>query len=416
MRRLGLVLDQIIHEHAGRFSTDEVVIRFVEALAAREFDRIRFCSRVRPAAEDAPYPLDPARFEIVPLPWYPSVPSLCLRAPVLLPRIGRVLSREIGDWRLAMAGGIHPLTPLLLRLARRRGVPSLLWIRGDLMADLRYRLRGTARAAGLAIARAVLAAIPAGTPVLSVGRDDYTFLKRMGPVHVAYSSKFGEADFVPLPRPPAPAGSPPRLLYVGRLAPEKGIEVLLEALRAVRASGPAAGAPVLTLVGWDYVGSTYGAELRARIAGSDLAGAVSFAGHVPYGPRLFALYDSHDALVLPSFTEGFPQVILEAMARGVPVVATRVGGVPRVVEDGRSGLLVPSGDAPSLARALGRITGDRGLAAALAAAGQRAARPFTVEIQAESVARFLARCYPDAGFGAREPRESEKSPAHSPRP
>jgi glycosyltransferase involved in cell wall biosynthesis len=401
MRRLGLVLDQIIHAHAGRYSTDEVVIRFVEELAAREFDRIRFCSRVRPASEDAPYPLDPARFEIVPLPWYASVSSLCLRAPVLLPRIARVLARELDDWQLAMAGGIHPLTPLLLRLAKRRGVPTLLWIRGDLMADLRYRLRGPVRAAGLAIARTVLAAIPAGTPVLSVGRDDYPFLARMGPVHVAYSSKFGEADFVPLPRPEPAAGSPPRLLYVGRLAPEKGLEVLLEALRRVRASRPGSAAPVLTLVGWDYVGSTYGGELRARVGASDLAGAVDFAGHVPYGPRLFALYDAHDALVLPSFTEGFPQVILEAMARGVPVVATRVGGVPRVVEDGKNGLLVPAADAPALADALGRVLADRGLASALAAAGQRTARPYTVEVQAESVVRFLARCYPGAGFGAR---------------
>ena len=182
MRRLGLVLDQIIHTHAGRYSTDEVVIRFVEELAAREFDRIRFCSRVRPAGDDAPYPLDPARFEVVPLPWYTSVPALCARAPVLLPRVGRVFARELPDWQLAMAGGIHPLTPLLLRMAKRRGVPSLLWIRGDLMTDLRYRLRGPARAAGLAIARLVLAAIPAGTPVLSVGRDDYPFLRRMGPV------------------------------------------------------------------------------------------------------------------------------------------------------------------------------------------------------------------------------------------
>src|SRR6185436_4177253 len=169
MRRLGLVLDQIIHAHEGRYSTDEVVIRFVEELAAREFDRIRFCSRVRPAQEDAPYPLDPARFEVVPLPWYASVPALCARAPLLLPRIGRVLAREVGGWQLAMAGGIHPLSPLVLRLAKNRGVPSLLWIRGDLMADIRHRLRGASRAAGLFLARSVLAAIPSGTPVLSVG-------------------------------------------------------------------------------------------------------------------------------------------------------------------------------------------------------------------------------------------------------
>src|SRR5436309_588377 len=82
VRRVGLVLDQILTERDGRYSTDEVVIRFVEELAAPAFDRIEFCSRVRRAAEDAPYVLDPARFDVLPLPWYASVPELCLKSPV----------------------------------------------------------------------------------------------------------------------------------------------------------------------------------------------------------------------------------------------------------------------------------------------------------------------------------------------
>ena len=66
-----------------------------------------------------------------------------------------------------------------------------------------------------------------------------------------------------------------------------------------------------------------------------------------------------------------------------------------------NGLLVPAGDAAALGDAVARVIADRNLAGDLAAAGQRAARPYTVEVQAESVVRFLARCYPAAGFGAR---------------
>src|SRR5262245_57386035 len=406
MTRLGLVLDQILYEREGRHSTDEVVIRFVETLAAPLGARIQFCSRVRRASEDAPYVLDPSRFDILPLPWYASVPELCLKAPVLLPRAARILSAAAPSWTLAIAAGIHPLSPLTLRTARRHRVPAVLWIRGDLFTDLRHRLRGARRAAGLAVARLAMRAIPAGTPVLTVGRDDYPFLARMGPVQVVYSSKFGGEDFVPLPRPARPSGSPWRLLYVGRIAPEKGLEVLLEALRrmrtgAVDARVAGAHAPRLTIVGWDYFGSSYGEAFRRRLAQGDLADLapqVALAGHVPYGPRLFEIYDAHDALVLPSFTEGFPQVILEAMARGVPVVATRVGGVPRIVRDGENGLLVPPGDAAALAAALVRLVASPELASALARAGQSAARPYTRVVQAASVLGFLDRCFPGAGF------------------
>jgi glycosyltransferase involved in cell wall biosynthesis len=74
-----------------------------------------------------------------------------------------------------------------------------------------------------------------------------------------------------------------------------------------------------------------------------------------------------DIFVLPSISEACPNALLEAMTIGLPVVATRVGGIPALVEDGKTGLLVPPGDPLSLARAIIRLIEDPGLAAALAA-------------------------------------------------
>lgn len=397
MKRLGLVLDQIIFENQGRYSTDEVFIKFVEGVGTSLSDRIQFCSRVQKVDEDAPYGLDSSIYDIIRFPWYRDVAELSLKSPRILPVMARILRGEMPTWGLAIAFGVHPLTPLVIRMARRRRLPALLWIRGDLIADLNHRIAGIRRTAALAVARTVIRAIPNGTPVVSIGRDDYPFLSRMGPVHVAYSSKFGAEDFSPGPRPQSILRSNPRLLYVGRVAPEKGVEVLLEAFRLLR-SRHSDSAPILTLVGSDFYTGSYGAAFSARLQNSDLVGAVEMAGHVPYGNRLFEFYDTHDLLVLPSFTEGFPQVLLEAMARGLPVVATRVGGVPRVVRDGENGLIVPPGDPRTLSAAIHRLLTDPSLFARFSSEGQRTARLYTRQVQTDGIVAFVDRCFPGSRF------------------
>lgn len=392
-RAVGLVLDQVVADIGGVRTTDEVFVRFVEAFARSRFDRAELCCRVVRDGPALPYPLDPGVFDVVPLPDYRDVPDLCRRAHRLLPEAGRTLKIRMAGWALAVGFGIHPLTPLAIRRARSREVPAIAWVRGDLEADIRHRQRGWRRPAGILVARAVVSAIPRGTPVVTVGRDDYPFLRRLGPSHVVYSSKYDDADIVARPRPAWGEEGARKLLYVGRIAPEKGVEVLLEAFARVRASYPREG-PKLTIAGYDYRGGVYGDSFRRRVEDSSVASAVTFAGHVPYGPELFGLYDSHDVLVLPSFTEGFPQVILEAMARGLPVVATAVGGVPRVVKDGQNGRLVAAGDAVALAEALLSLLRDGPGAARLGAEGMDTARRFTRSTQVRALNDFLDRCFP----------------------
>ena len=84
--------------------------------------------------------------------------------------------------------------------------------------------------------------------------------------------------------------------------------------------------------------------------------------------------------MVPSFGEGFGMVALEAMGRGRPVIASAVGGLPEIVEDGRTGLLIPAGDAEALARAIRELADDPARAAAMAAAGRaRALEEFSQE-------------------------------------
>jgi glycosyltransferase involved in cell wall biosynthesis len=121
------------------------------------------------------------------------------------------------------------------------------------------------------------------------------------------------------------------LLYVGRLGPRKGLDLLLEAVSATEV-----GNFELIIAG----SGRHEAHLRNRCSKLGIADRVRFLGYVP-DDDLPSLYASADIFVLPSTYEGFGLVLLEAMSSGTPVIATKVGGIPSVVENDKTGFLIP---------------------------------------------------------------------------
>lgn len=160
--------------------------------------------------------------------------------------------------------------------------------------------------------------------------------------------------------PEGTAPEPPgHLLFVGRLRIRKGVEVLLEALRQL---------PELRLrIAGD---GEHRAALERRTAELGLGGRVEFLGRCTAG-RVRGLLAGARALVVPSTYEGMPLVVLEAMEAGVPLVASRVSGIPEVVVDGETGWLVPPEDPEALASALAALAGDAEEAARRGEAGRR---------------------------------------------
>jgi len=155
------------------------------------------------------------------------------------------------------------------------------------------------------------------------------------------------------------------LVTVGRLVPGKGIETLLEALLLVRREVPSAR---LRIVG--NGDSQYVSELKAISARLGLINAVRFEGIIPNGEQLWSVYRDAGLFVCPSLSEGFPRVIYEALALGAPIVSTTVGGIPDMLSDRVHALLVPPGDAPTLAAACVTVLNDSSLAQRLARAGR----------------------------------------------
>jgi glycosyltransferase involved in cell wall biosynthesis len=150
----------------------------------------------------------------------------------------------------------------------------------------------------------------------------------------------------------------PLVVYAGRVSFEKRVDVLAEAVHALRGEARFAVVGEGPARPW----------LEERLAGT---GTV-FTGFLS-GDELGAAYASADVFAFPSDSETLGFAALEAMAAGVPVVAARAGGLPHVVEDGRTGLLVAPGSGPALAEGIRRLIGDGRLRERLAGEGRREA-------------------------------------------
>lgn len=176
-----------------------------------------------------------------------------------------------------------------------------------------------------------------------------------------------------------------RLLYVGRLDAEKGLRYLIKTLRILVVNGDSNF--TLQLVGEGPEAQ----RLRDQVANLGLSRHVVFWGYVPHGRELFDIYKKNDILVLPSLTEGCPQVLFEAMACGTPIVATRVGGVPYLIEDGKNGLLVDPASSREILAAIRRFCADPQLGTRLAEAGLSTVRNYTIEAKTSQMIRCIKR-------------------------
>jgi glycosyltransferase involved in cell wall biosynthesis len=184
------------------------------------------------------------------------------------------------------------------------------------------------------------------------------------------------------------------VLFLGRLEAAKGIFDLLEAVAVLRAT-----APDVRLV---CAGEGDRPEVARYAERLGIREAVKFTGWVgPSGKR--ALFESAAVFALPSYSAGLPIGLLEAMSAGVPVVATPVGGIPEVLADGVSGLLVAPGDTATLSRRLGKLLLDPALAERIGGAARESVRRRHSPERALAQLEALYASLGIAALGTREP-------------
>jgi len=372
---LGYVTPVRAYRSAGEIYMQAASGKVADALA-RHYGRVYMCARVvqGPPASAAELPLESKNIELISQPfWRTSAGSLrhffgitrayiqtCQRVDVLFVR------------------GMCPYIAVLYMLAFLFRKPICHWIVGDPVTLLRTSTRNgplldmAARLYALqdrACSR--LGRWLTGGAFLCNGRElarAYASPRTFATV----SSTVQLSDFSP--RLDTCLGQRVRILFVGYIRPEKGIEYLLEAVGEL----PDDAQWELEIVGPDEF-PEYRRKLNEIIAARKIHGRVHWTGYAPYGKPLFDRMRAADIFVLPTLSEGTPHVLVEARACGLPCVSTTVGGVPSTVTDGVDALLVPAKDSAALVRAVKRIICDGELRRTLIRNGLVSARRQTLE-------------------------------------
>lgn len=380
--RVAVYTDYVYRRIDGVIHAERAFALFLSAL--RDHVRsLRLIGRLATDAGDAPYVL-PGGIELAGLENYTSLTDPTQVLGSLL-RSLRQMWRALDDVDVVWVLGPYPhaFVLALLALARRRTLVLGLrqdWPRYVRMRHPRRRLMHLAAD----LMEWAWRTLAHRVPVVAVGAE----------LASGYAHAPAVLDLV-VSLVPASAvlASPPehdrsgrlQLISVGRLEEEKNPLLLADILARLVANDPR----------WNMIVCGQGdlrEALERRLGELGVLERAELRGYVPMGEGLLELYRSSDALLHVSWTEGFPQVLVEAMASGLPIVATAVGGVARGVGD--AALLVAPGSSEAAVDALVRLARDERLRKDLIARGLARARSLTLERQISRLAAFLA--YADA--------------------
>jgi glycosyltransferase involved in cell wall biosynthesis len=382
--RLGIYADLVYRADNDGVSTDRAFILFINALADR-IDELVVFGRLEPASGRAPYALS-ERLRFVALPHYARVTSIrsLLRS---LAGARRAFADELDRIDAVWLFGPHPVALEFARLAHTRRVPVILGVRQDFPQYIAHRLPG----------RRWVWAIP----VAHLLDHAFRLLARRLPTVVigeALGARYRHGDGADLlatgislvsRSTVATSGAvlakdwsgELRLLSVGRVDAEKNPLLLPDILARLRPKGTWR----LIVVGEGQLADA----VAARAAELGVSDDLDLRGYVSHGDGLRDLYDTSHALLHVSHTEGVPQVLFEAQAAGLPVVATDVGGVAAALGHGERGLLVARADAAAAAEACERLRREPELRNALIRRGLEFARRESLESQLDRLVAFL---------------------------
>jgi glycosyltransferase involved in cell wall biosynthesis len=380
--RLAVFSGQYFWFDGRRYSTDEAFVKFVTSFYPY-CDKIIFCDAAGEERKREAYILDPRKAEVCPLPYF-SVYSFWKNILVVYPKIYRVIRDNIRHWDIIWLPGPHPVSLLFAYVCYRQHKPFFQVVRANLIEQVKHNKRGVKKyfAMGMvAILEYISQRLSEKHLTFTVGKEMYnTYQKKEGRVHEMAVSLVSETDIEDTLRTKTfRLHRPVRLLSVGRLDPEKGLHFLIEAVQELIKEKRLAVA--LQIVGKGFKGGEE-RKLRQEVKKRRLTRYVRFLGYAPHGPELFKLYRESDIFVLPSLTgEGLPQTLFEAMACGVPIIATKVAGIPHLVEDGKNGLLINPGSPREIHEAVERVTMDSELRNRLVSKGLSTVRNHTLEAE-----------------------------------
>jgi glycosyltransferase involved in cell wall biosynthesis len=375
--RLAVYTEYIYRRIGTVVYAERAFALFVAALGSH-VDHLRIIGRMDPGAEKTRYALPPD-IEVAPLSHYQSLtkPTAVLRA--LITSFGK-LARALDEVDVVWVLGPYPHAIVLTMIAVARRKKVVLGVRQDWPAYVRMR-HPNERWLHLAadVLEWIWRRLASRLPVVAVG-PELSAKYAHAPAVLELAVSLVPANAVGAPARPRDYSSELRILSVGRLDEEKNPLLLADVLALLQTDDAR----------WRMIvcgeGELEGA-LASRLRELGVADHAELLGYVAMGEELLDLYRSCHALLHISWTEGFPQVLIEAFSTGLPVIATAVGGVRAGV--GEAAMLIPPGDPEAAADALRHLVADANLRARITNAGAERARTLTLEAQTARLASFL---------------------------
>jgi glycosyltransferase involved in cell wall biosynthesis len=378
--RLLAFTDYVYHEQGGRIYAERAFALFLVGLRAHA-DELTIVGRLAPSGARSHYPL-PSDVRFVPLAYYSD-----LTRPLA---VGRSLVRSVrGFWRALDDSdcvwllGPYPHAIVFAALVKLRRRRLVLGVRQDFPAYIRSR-RPNRRWMhyGADVMETAWRILARRCAVVVVGAELAHHYSHAAELLEVTVSLISTEDIEAGERAAARSyDGPLQLLSVGRIDREKNPLLLVEVLALLSRRNPR----------WRLVVCGEGPlseELVEQLDRRGLADRARVTGYVPLHDGLLELYRSSHVFLHVSLTEGMPQVITEAFASGVPVVATAVGGVPEAA--GGAALLIGPDDAAAAAHAVTRVVADAELRTTLVNSGFARVRNRTREAEIARVAEFIA--------------------------
>jgi len=334
----------------------------------------------------------PEDIEIVELPGFKGVIDFIRKSIWILPKLIPVLHKEIKKSDAVMVMHDDFLGLITLLQARKQKKPHLLFLGGNQVEVVRNKYTGLKRWGAIYLAHLFEKIdqywMDHGLTVLVTGRE---MIERLSAperyIYPYFTSLISDEDII-YRKPRDISSNSTNILYAGFLTENKGVHILLEAFARFREKYHTPDIK-LHLAGDGY----FRPKLEEICQQLKITENVIFYGFIGDKEKLKQLFREADMFVLPSKSEGIPKVLLEAMAYGVPILTTNVGGIPDIIEDGVNGLLIPPGSPGGLVKGMAKILFDAKLRQKLIDGGYHFIKEHTKEKQAKEIIEYLHRVY-----------------------
>ncbi|RZB31511.1 MAG: hypothetical protein SRB2_04480 [Desulfobacteraceae bacterium Eth-SRB2] len=390
--KLTVFINQAFYTDGKQISTDLVFIKFIQSFDS-VFSKIKIIAPARHIKNCADHGLYICSENIVlsGIPYFHNVNDLIKRSFIVIPRTINTLKKELPDTDVLWIVGPHPLGILVWYFVAKYNTRAFSHIRGNILKDVSARynnsMTGRLYANYMHFNNKLLSK---HVSVMVVGKELYDFYKNGAKeIHWISPSLISKRDIeltrVIVKTRSENNNSKINLLFVGRIEPEKGLKYLFQALNELN-HREAKTEYLLTIVGGAQRGSEHKeTEIKELAEELDVQKFIVWKGYIRFGVELKRIYRDADVFVLPSLTEGIPKVIYEAMAFGLPIISTNVGGITDIIKHGKNGLIIRTKSCEDISNAVEQIVNDPSLKMKLTTVGLREVEKYTIESSRERI-------------------------------